>query len=201
MAEKTIFEGGDFSHWNKDADKNIVNCEFFAQKLTEGSGILDSTGKSRALKYAPKKPCILYHVLVPNVSVEKQFTFFEKHWNEVNKTCGALGVAIDVEASTNYFPTTTSGNLAAKTMAEQFGKMVEDRLHRRPIVYCGDIYKKAFYTMIRTHDWGLWIARYAAESKLVNVPDIWQYTNKPYDKDRFYGVVNKLHSFLKKWGD
>lgn len=197
MNRKTLFAGGDFSHWNKTPQ--IAECEFFATKLTEGASMVDATALPRVKQWANSKPCILYHVLTPKESVKKQFEHFKKKWQECNNISGALGVAIDIEAETGYFPKIAAGS-KEMLMVQEFAEAVERELKRRPIIYCGDTYPRDFYKMIRANDWLLWIARYAPEKKLVNLPDIWQYTSNPYDKDYFYGTVEKLHSVLKKWG-
>lgn len=189
--------GGDFSHWNKDADKYIANCVFFANKLTEGKNMVDNTGRERALKYAKTKPCILYHVITPKDSAKTQVENFCKQWDAIHAQCGALGVAIDVESMSAYFPYAKTEQ--AQKAVEELGVLLEERTKRRVIIYCGDLYGKSFYRMVKSHDWGLWIARYSAESKIVNTPDIWQKTSKPYDTDIFYGAPEKIHRFLRDW--
>lgn len=192
---KSVFCGGDFSHWNNGLE--IAQCEFFAQKVTESVSFVDDTALERVKKYANHKPCILYHVISPKTSVEEQFENFKRNWNKCHNYCGALGCAIDVEATENYFPFKTPYKELEKTI--QFGELIEKELKRRPIIYCGDLYTKSFYKAIRNKDWLLWVARYASASKLKNICDMWQYTSDPYDKDYFFGNVKKLDSVLKDW--
>ncbi len=192
---KKVFLGGDFSHWNNG--KEITECEFFGQKLTEGDVFIDNTALGRVIEYANSKPCILYHVITPHHDIGTQFDNYKRNWNICHNKCGALGCAIDVEAIYNYFP--FSKNFSDLKIIFEFGKMIEEELKRRPIIYCGDLYCKTFYKEIRNNDWLLWLARYSPASKLNHVCDMWQYTNMPYDKDYFFGDVKKLHSILKDW--
>lgn len=192
---KRSFNGGDFSHWNSGVE--IPECEFFGQKLTESASFLDDTAFERVKKYANTKPCILYHVIKPDIDIDLQFYNFKKNWTTAHNFSGALGCAIDVEASVSYFPFNTKYKELYPII--EFGELIETELKRRPIIYCGDLYTKAFYREIRNRDWLLWIARYSPASKLKNVADIWQYTSEPYDKDIFLGSTKKLHSCLKDW--
>lgn len=193
--KKTVFIGGDFSHWNSGAE--IKECEFFAQKLTESVAFKDDTAIGRVKEWANKKPCILYHVINPRTDLKEQFYNYRYNWNICHNISGALGCAIDVEAMYSYFPFTLKFN-DLKSIFD-FGEMIECELKRRPIIYCGDLYCRPFYKEVRNKDWLLWIARYSPNSKLKNICDMWQYTSDPYDKDYFFGDVKKLHSVLKDW--
>lgn len=193
--KKSVFTGGDFSHWNSGAE--IAECEFFAQKLTESMSYVDATALERVKKWANSKPCILYHVIHPRTDVEKQFSHFAKNWNECHNVSGALGCAIDIECQYGFYPY----NIDYCELEEvlMFAEKIESELKRRPVIYCGDYYCKKFYKEIRNRDYILWIARYAPIGKLKNICDMWQYTNEPYDHDYFFGSVKKLHSILKDW--
>lgn len=192
---KKVFIGGDFSHWN--SGEEIKECEFFAQKLTENIRYVDKTALDRVKQYANSKPCILYHVIHPREDVRVQFEHYKNNWIKAHNISGALGCAIDVECKYSFFP--YNFNFNDLKIIFDFGKMIENELKRRPIVYAGDLYCKPFYKEIRNNDWLLWLARYAPASQLKHVADMWQYTNEPYDKDYFFGDVKKLHSVLKDW--
>lgn len=201
--EKIEWIGGDFSHWNSESDflKYVETCEFFAHKATESVSIKDDKFYDRVLRYIDSKPTIAYHVLSASTDISKQATHFIETVNKViyrsDITKKRIGYMIDVEY--DYFKSINEDEILCKIL--QFGEKIIDRVNHRPIVYLGDLYSNKVYNTLKAHDWLIWIARYSNKNnvKHKDYMDFWQYTSNPYDKDIFYGDVNKLHSFLRGW--
>lgn len=200
--EKIEWKGGDFSHWNNDRDfvNYVETCEFFAHKATESVSMKDDKFYDRILRYMDSKPAIAYHVLNATTDVKKQADNF------INTVCNTvyrsdkqrIGYMIDIEYQ--YFKSVTQGEMLDKILL--FGDEVVKRVNHRPIVYLGDLYDDMVYDTLKAHDWLIWIARYTDDIKKVKhkaYMDFWQYTSETFDKDIFYGTVDKMHSFLRGW--
>lgn len=180
-----MLNGIDFSHWQKEPmDKEISKADFFIHKLTESTDFLDPEAFRRVKLFAENKPMIVYHYLRHPKSAEAEALHFIKRVKETGLS-HTLGVALDYEVE----------RVDAAT-AEMFMYIVAKALHKRPILYCGDMESRDVYQMIRSRDWGLWIARYR-KTPPEHICDFWQYANSPYDHDYFYGDRERLLTFIK----
>lgn len=188
--------GADLSHWNPTAADEYAKLGTFVMlKMSEGESGRDKSCKRRVELFGATKPLFLYHVITAKGDMDKQIHNAVTAFNEMqalNKN--PMGFVIDVEASSNpnYFPMTRSNELKPVV---QFGERVADALKKRILVYCGQGFSYNFYQAVRAHDWGLWIAAYT-KSKPTLPLDFWQFKNTPYDTNRFYGSISKLHSYL-----
>lgn len=180
-----MLKGIDFSHWQPEPmDSEISKADFFIHKITESTDFLDPEAFRRVKLFAENKPTILYHYLKHPKSVEAEALHFIKRVKDTGLS-HTVGVALDYE-----------NNIVDPAVAELWLYIVSKALHKRPILYCGDFEKREVYNMIRSHDWGLWIARYR-KNPPDHICDFWQCSSTPYDIDIFYGDMDKLLTFIK----
>lgn len=183
-----ILKGVDFSHWQSGKmDSVISDCDFFIHKLTEGEKNVDPSAGRRIKTWCERKPTIVYHFLKDSNNYQKEISHFIDTFNATGYA-HTLGACIDYE-------TDTQANISA---IEKAMYAIESILEVRPILYCGDVMSRELYQMIRTHDWGLWIARYRSKPP-EHICDFWQCASTPYDKDVFYGDFEKLKTFIGRW--
>ena len=182
-----MLNGIDFSHHQpRSMDAEISKADFFIHKLSESTTFVDPEAMRRIRLFANNKPTIVYHFLRHPKSAEAEALHFIKRVKDTG-FAHTIGVALDYEC-----------DLVDTEAAEVFMSIVEKELHKRPILYCGDLENRRVYQLIRSHDWGLWIARYR-KNPPANISDFWQYTSEPYDKDIFFGDQERLLSFIKEW--
>ena len=101
-----------------------------------------------------------------------------------------IGVALDYELNNTK---------ADVNRIEYALVMLENVLHKKPILYCSDFQSNELYQMVRAHDFGLWIARYRKKEP-EHACDFWQYSSKPYDQDYFFGDMSKLLKYIREVG-
>lgn len=180
-----MLKGIDFSHWQpKSLDGEISKSDFFIHKLTEGNLYVDPEGLRRIPLFAENKPTIVYHFLRDPKKADSEALHFIKTVKETGFS-HTLGVALDYEC----------GKVDVKA-AELWLFLVSKALNKRPILYCGDMESRNVYQMIRSRDYGLWIARYRKEPPN-HISDFWQYTSDPIDRNIFFGEMAQLLTFIK----
>lgn len=174
--------GVDFSHYQAQSmDPFISDAAFFIHKITESTGYIDPDAFRRIRKYADNKPTIVYHFMRNQDNTEHEM----EHFVAAVQNSGyshTIGVAIDYELNNTRID-------VAKM--EYALSILESAFHKKPILYCSDLHCNELYQMIRAHDYGLWIARYRKKAP-EHACDFWQYNNRPYDQDYFFGDMDRL---------
>lgn len=181
-------KGVDFSHYQAPSmDTFISDCDFFIHKITEGTHYRDPDCHRRLRMFADNKPTIVYHFLRDMGNIENEMQHFIAA--VINSGYShTIGVAIDYELNNSKV------DIAKMEYALV---MLENYFHKKPVLYCSDLHCNELYQMIRSHDYGLWIARYRKKEP-EHACDFWQYSSRPYDQDYFFGDMVKLMKYIKE---
>lgn len=181
-------KGVDFSHYQAAGmDPYISDADFFIHKITEGTHYKDPECQRRLRAFADRKPTIVYHFLRDMGNIENEMQHFISA--VINSGYAhTIGAAIDYEINNSKIDV---------DVIEYALVLLENQLHKKPILYCSDLHVPALYQMIRTHDFGLWIARYRKKEP-EHACDFWQYNNRPFDQDYFYGDYEKIMKYIRE---
>lgn len=187
-----MLNGIDISHHNKYQVKqgllNLNDHDFIIMKATEGISFKDPMMDDYIEMINDDKPIGFYHYARPehNAAVAEAAHFCDTLGDRGNHAL----LALDWECDALRYPL---------TWALEWLKYVENVYHKKPLIYCSSWYTKKL-SMILENGNGLWVAHYTNKDK-PNVHTypfyaIWQYTNKPYDKDKFNGDINQLLRYM-----
>lgn len=206
MTDKKKLVGCDVSSWqygNYDVDKYIAEeCDFICVKLTEGKTYVNPHS-AYFIGLCPQDdtPIILYHFCRPDGSTNKMVAETEFFINNVKGIISArpwltnVGVALDWEG--------TAEKYGVKILREM-ATTVHEELGIWPFIYIN-----ANYAMKTKNDpdmqyiakeCGLWIAAWKGQLNKTDIgawpfAAMWQYTNRPFDKDYFFGTKEQLEMY------
>lgn len=174
-----MLHGCDVSHWNgEDFD---ISCEdFVIAKATEGRSYIDSLFYHNIETALILKKCIgAYHYARPennNPKVEA-----EHFASVVKQYVGKCLFALDWEGVALSYPI---------DWAVEWLKEVEVITGVKPLLYCSASYVPKCKKVAENGN-GIWVAKWSETAPIVkptfSVMAIWQYTNRPYDKNKFLG--------------
>lgn len=174
-----MLHGCDISHWQgKDFD---ISCEdFVIAKATEGKTYTDECFLHNMEKALMLGKCIgAYHYARPENNNAKDEA---AHFVEVVKPyIGKCLFALDWEGVALSYPI----DWALEWLLE-----VERLTGVTPLIYCSASYVP-YTSKIAENGNGIWVAKWGELAPNVkptySVMALWQYTNKPHDKDKFFG--------------
>lgn len=177
--------GCDWSHWQASKlDADMSDYDFFIHKISEGKNFIDDKANYRVTQLHTNKPCILYHFFNAKVDGKTQAQHFMETMTTYFGGC-RVGFAVDFEIE----ETDRQLNELQLFMSEMY------KYGHTPIIYCGDFSKAR--VIAATNNAPLWIARWR-KRKPNTLCKFWQFTNKPYDLDLFFGEMSEL-SLLLEW--
>lgn len=196
---RTILDGADISHW-QGLDFDISNLDFVICKATEGVTFDDSTFVTNIERGLAQGKCVgAYHFARPdnNTAIEEA-----KHFVEVVKPyVGNCLLALDWEGDAWNYPL---------TWIREWLDAVYDMTGVRPLLYCNRS-KVHLMQNVLDGNYGLWVARWRTANVEVQNEQIaekdygdispypfaaiWQYWNRPYDKDVFYGTAETWQKY------
>lgn len=181
--------GCDFSHYqNEEYNKYLSSMDFIIHKLSEGTSFIDEFAFRRASMFAENKPFIFYHFVRDRKNIMGEISHFARTFCKCDLK-HTIGIAIDCEGA--QFEKSKDASDIFQVL-----EWLKNSLGKRPIFYGGDLLDASFYYAVRDTDSGLWVARYRSQ-KPVHACDFWQYSSTPFDKDLFFGDMEKMKSFLK----
>lgn len=187
----TELVGADYSHHQNGLyDKYISDFDFLIHKLTEGTSYIDNSAQARIDRWAESKPMFVYHFLKSTKNIKNEMEHFLNILGKTGKK-HTLGIAIDFECVPQ-----PAGDVDIKQI-EKGMEMLEQSTTAIPILYCGDKHSAELYQMVRSHGWGLWIARYR-NAIPDHACDFWQHNAEPYDKDIFFGNIERLKRYIRR---
>lgn len=182
-----MIEGIDLSHWNHVSDDMFRGIDFLCHKLTEGKSMEDKEAFSHTLKARNVNRDIIlgyYHYARPEYNTaEQEAIHFCKTLREV--AMSPCFLALDWEG-------------VAEKHDPQWALDWLDYVYIdtgiRPLIYCNAsmALKMSF---LYEENYGLWVAHWNRKKPLHKgwpFWAMWQYTAKPYDKDRFNGERKQL---------
>ena len=190
MAGKTKLKGCDISHHNKYKIPNFSDYDFIIMKATEGRTFVDPMMKEYIEKLGKDQLYGFYHFARPERNRAK---------DEAKHFCNTIGVygeeamlVLDWEAQAVKQPI---------EWALEWCKLVEKEYGKKPLIYCSSWYTKKIKLLLE-NDIGLWVAHYANKEKptVYTYPTwaMWQYTDKPLDKDIFNGTVKQFRAYCTR---
>lgn len=192
--------GCDMSKWQTldklDAAKEKSNLDFVICKATEGKGFKDPTFHGKIRRALQLGMLIgAYHFCRPDLgnSAESEAINFV---TEIQQYKGKILLAADWEGSSCD---KDKGGLWVKAWCDK----VFDLTGVRPLVYCSQSRVKDLtaFTGSGALNYGLWVAKWSntepAKEKIKpwKFWAIWQYSNKPYDLDKFNGDANQWEKY------
>lgn len=174
-----MLKGCDISH-HQGKNFDFSGEDFVIAKATEGKTFIDNCflhNMERALDYGK---CIgAYHYARPENNSAKDEA---KHFVEIVKPyVGRCLLALDWEGVALSYPI---------DWAVEWLKEVELLTGVKPVLYCSASYVGNCKKVAENGN-GIWIAKWSEYAPSVKptfqVMALWQYTNRPYDKDKFFG--------------
>lgn len=174
-----MLHGCDISKW-QGADFDISEQDFVIAKATEGKTYVDTYFHHNIEKALKNNKLIgAYHYARPDNNSAKAEA--EHFVNTIKAYVGKCLLALDWEGVALSFPV---------TWALEWLKEVERLTGVKPLLYCSASYIPEC-KLIADNGNGIWVAKWAEVAPDVkptfSVMAIWQYTSKPYDKDKFLG--------------
>lgn len=170
--------GIDISHHNKN--HRITNEQFVICKATEGKTYLDPEFHNN-IKKALEKGCLIgaYHFARPenNTAYDDAVNFV----NAVKPYLGQILLVLDYEGK--------ALTVGKEIWAHKFLYTVENMTGVKPLIYLQKSALKGYPNLAKL-GYKLWLADYSTSGKNVSPwggYTLLQYTNKPVDKDKFYG--------------
>ena len=190
MAGKLKLKGCDISHHNKYKIPNFSDYDFIIMKATEGRSFVDPMMKEYIEKLGKDQLYGFYHFARPERNRAK---------DEAKHFCNAIGVygeeamlVLDWEAQAVKQPI---------EWALEWCKLVEKEYGKKPLIYCSSWYTKKIKLLLE-NDIGLWVAHYTNKEKptVYTYPTwaMWQYTDKPLDKDIFNGTAKQFRAYCTR---
>lgn len=200
---KTVLEGIDVSHHNgKFAISNILkmdsNVQFVIIKATEGVGWQDDMMTHHAdVAKMNKLEIGFYHYARPELNPEPKAEA-ASFVTAIRPYIGKAVLALDWE-----------GEGANRFKDSSWARDWCDEVYRltgvRPMVYCSaSRVNHIAMRMCADGNYGLWCARWGLQPidfgnwKFMAV---WQYSSKPYDKDRFFGRIEQWKKYAAVDGE
>ena len=190
MAGKLKLKGCDISHHNKYKIPNFSDYDFIIMKATEGRSFVDPMMKEYIEKLGKDQLYGFYHFARPERNRAK---------DEAKHFCNTIGVygeeamlVLDWEAQAVKQPI---------EWALEWCKLVEKEYGKKPLIYCSSWYTKKIKLLLE-NDIGLWVAHYTNKEKptVYTYPGwaMWQYTDKPLDKDIFNGTAKQFRAYCTR---
>lgn len=196
-----MLNGIDISHHNETQIRrgslNISAPDFVIMKATEGKTYRDPKMIDYlALLDYEKQEYGFYHYARPeiNTPIVEARNFIET----VGRHAGRALYALDVEGKAFQLSRSDLGNWVLTWL-----RIVEEETGVKPLVYTGTEGLMKFGRKILDNDTGLWFARYRNElKKEMYAPypfwAIWQFTETPWDMDKFNGNRDQWKAYCKK---
>lgn len=179
--------GCDLSHWNSDSSfKDLLKNKdsFMFLKATEGATYSDPTFKKRAWEALNAGMALgFYHFARPdnNVIAKREAENFLRAVEEFGNNCV---YALDWEAKAEK---------CDPIWILKWCSFIEQKTGRKPMVYLNHSYAIEVSRKIDLSNFPLWVAKWGEEPTgkigCWEKYTIWQYTNTPYDKNKFDGSV------------
>lgn len=194
-----MLKGVDVSHHNGIGCVNTISAEnseieFFIIKATEGRTYTDPQVLRNVSAAKNNNKLIgLYHYARPenNDPIEEAMHYINV-CNSTGLKIGEYIMVLDYEG-------------IAHDIGQEWALQWLDYVYRltgvKPIIYLSASYVKK-YTKVCRGDYGLWIAQWSKELN-VNLTSpwqqqaLWQYDNKGYDKNIFYGTREQWKKYCK----
>ncbi|SDS95890.1 lysozyme [Microlunatus soli] len=197
-------QGMDVSSWQGTVNWSAHYSDgrrFAYVKATEGTSYTSSTFSAQ-YNGSYKAGFIrgAYHFALPNKSSgATQAKFFSDHgggWSADGKT---LPGVVDMEY--NPYGSTCYGKTKAqmRSWIADFSNYYKSRWNKYPAIYTSTSWWNQCVNSSFSSTNALWVARYS--SSVGTLPynwsyyTIWQYSDSPYDKDRFNGTMTQLKAF------
>lgn len=191
-----MMHGIDLSHWNSDAmfRELLDTVDFVFLKATEGVTYTDPVFKKRALEVLSAGiPVGFYHFARPdnNVIAKREAENFLRAVEEFGDVCVYV---LDWE---------DKAEKCDPIWITKWCSFIEQKTGRKPMVYLNYSYAKN--VAIDLSDWPLWVAKWGDEpTGKIGKWDkytIWQYTNTPYDMNKFDGTTVDFVNIGKSKGN
>lgn len=197
-----VIYGFDSSHHNDDRQFEEMLQEkenkFCIMKATEGKTFKDPLFMSRVEKLSMSSDIVVgaYHYARPeNNSPLEEFRNFSKNVDEARAILGEnLLLALDFEG--NALTWSTQAN--REQWIREWVNLVKMRYSYSPLFYI-QTSEVGKYKVPVDLDCGLWLADYSTKESAHK--GHWpflamrQYTNKPYDKNKFFGTIEQLNKY------
>lgn len=175
-----MLNGADISHW-QGSDFDVTQHDFIIAKASEGRSYKDKCFTHNIEKALSANKLIgAYHYARPengNSAKDEAQNFV----NTIKPYIGKCLLALDWEAEALNYPI----EWALEWLIE-----VEKLTGVKPLIYCSAHYVPKCQKIAENGN-GVWVAKWSGVAPYVKptftVMAMWQYTNQPYDKDRFYG--------------
>lgn len=189
-------EGFDISHWNgkdmvSNTKKKYPEMKFVVIKCTEGIKFRDNMCLENAL--AAKEHGMvygLYHFANANKnSAREEAVHFCSTVEQIVREVGKMPfLALDWEGDSTKM---------GAGWAHEFVNKVYQITGCKPMIYCSASQVQKIGAL-KAADCGIWIARW--NSMMPNpapwdVVTMWQYTDTPFDRDKFNGSVEQLQKY------
>lgn len=202
-----MLKGYDFYHEEyKKIKKNGFpeDADFFIFKSSEGKRFNDNCAglfadMAQAYFRAADKPACLgfYHYARPELNVGMAGAIAEAdHFIEQMTRLNMVGHAIfalDVEGKALNIP-------SVGTWARTWCKRVTEQLGVQPLIYV-QYSALSLFTSCVSDGVDLWLAKYGSKPKSVKpfpYMALWQYTNEPYDTNKFYGTATQWKRYAEQ---
>lgn len=187
-----MINGCDLSSHNFLNYKTIIRNKgnaFAIIKATEGKTYKNPFMKAMA-DYAVQQGKLVgfYHYARPenNTAEEEAATFCDV----VAPYIGNAILVLDYEGKSHNF---------GASWAAAWINAVKKKTGVLPLFYTSESYLKNYGDVAKTGA-GLWVAKYSTKRPAIypwTLMAIWQYTDKPYDKDHFYGDAKAWAAYAK----